>query len=85
MVAAVESPDVELIAPGKVRVKCVKCHELILLEFGNLTRAEAEEALRKINVPMSCPGYHVELGGWHRLWRFEAALEAAYGPAGAAS
>jgi hypothetical protein len=80
MIGTNETPDVELVAPGKVRVKCAKCHELITLEFGNLTRSEAEEALRKIDVPRECPGYHVELGGWRRLWHFEKALDLAYPP-----
>jgi hypothetical protein len=79
-----ETPDVELLEPGVVRVKCRKCHELIRLEFGNLTRAEAEEALRKIDVPRECPGFHVELSGWRHYWRLPEALEAMYGPKQAA-
>ncbi len=72
------SPDVELLEPGVVRVKCRKCHELIRLEFGNLSRSEAEDALRKIDVPRECPGFHVELSGWRYLWHFDEALDLAY-------
>jgi hypothetical protein len=81
MTGSGESPDVELIAPGRVRVKCAKCHELIVLEFGDLTRIEAECALHMIDVPRECPGFHVELSGWDRLWHFKEALELVYGPA----
>ncbi len=80
MIGTPETPDVELVEPGVVRVKCRKCHELIRLEFGNLSRAEAEEALRKIDVPRECPGFHVELSGWRYLWHFDEALDLAYPP-----
>ena len=76
-----KSPDVELIEPGKVRVKCRKCGELITLVFGSMSRETAEEVLAGLDrVPRECPGYHVELCGWRYYWRFDEALDAAYGP-----
>ncbi len=73
-------PDVELIEPGVVRVKCRDCGTLIRLEFGDLTRDEAVAALKKQDYPRECPGFHTELSGWHLLWHFEEALAACYGP-----
>lgn len=75
-----KTPDVELIEPGVVRVKCRKCGTLIRLEFGDLTRGEAEAALKEQNYPRECPGFHTELSGWDRLWHFDEALAACYGP-----
>jgi hypothetical protein len=77
-------PDVELIEPGTVRVKCRKCGTLIRLEFGDLTRAEAAVALAKQNYPRECPGFHTELSGWDWLWHFDEALNTCYGPSIAA-
>ena len=66
--------------PHTAHVKCQKCGEAITVKFGNLTRAEAEAKIAELDhTPMSCPGYHVELGGWRRLWNLDAALEAVYG------
>ena len=79
------TPDVELIEPGVVRVKCRECGTLIRLVFGNLTRVEAEIALKEQNYPRECPGHHTELSGWPWLWHFDEALAACYGPSTAAT
>jgi hypothetical protein len=72
---------VEVISPRTVRVRCRKCGDPIRLEFGDLTRDEAKEAMDKLNhTPMECPGFHVELSGWRYLWSLNEALEAVYGP-----
>jgi len=74
-------PDVELLDAHTVRVKCRKCGDPIKLEFGGLSRPEAEAAMDKLNhTPMECPGFHVELSGWRYFWRFDEALELVYGP-----
>jgi hypothetical protein len=75
-----KTPDVELIEPRVVRVRCRKCGTLIRLEFGDLTRAAAVVALEKQNYPRECPGFHTELSGWDWLWHFDEALTACYGP-----
>ena len=79
-----EIPDVELVEPGVVRVKCRKCGTLIRLEFGSLARDQAVAALKEQNYPRECPGFHTELSGWDWLWHFDEALAACYGPSNAA-
>jgi hypothetical protein len=71
--------EIERISPTQIAVQCRKCRERIVLDFGTMTQAEAEAAMYKMNhVPMSCPGYHVELSGWFRLWRMREALMMQY-------
>ena len=79
----IEQEGVELLEGGRsVRVTCRKCGERVRIEFGDMTRAEAAAAMAKLNdMPRECPGYHVELSGWRRLWRLDEALEAVYGKA----
>ncbi|HXJ58770.1 MAG TPA: hypothetical protein VNU68_19095 [Verrucomicrobiae bacterium] len=61
--------------------KCRKCGETIRIDFGNLTRDQAEKKLDELaHTPMECPGFHVELGGWRILWNFEELLAQAYPP-----
>ncbi|MGA2068321.1 MAG: hypothetical protein ABSG86_25335 [Thermoguttaceae bacterium] len=84
MVATKDTPEVERVGT-RVRVVCRKCHEVVPIEFGNLTRDEAVAALDKLDhTPMECPGFHVELSGWRHYWRLPEALEAMYGPKQAA-
>jgi hypothetical protein len=72
---------VELLEGGRsVRIACRKCGERIRIEFGDLTRAEAVELVDNLDrQPRECPGYHVELSGWRRLWRLDDAVAAVYG------
>jgi len=79
--APLTAPDVELIGPRTVRIRCRKCGDPIILEFGDLDRAEAKAKMDELNhTPRSCPGFHVELSGWRYLWHFDEALAAVYGP-----
>lgn len=58
---------------------CQKCGVTIRLDFGNLTKEEAEQiANRMDNTPRECPGMHTELGGWKRLWNLDDAIRRAY-------
>jgi hypothetical protein len=71
---------VELVSPTRVHVKCRKCGETIPIEFGEMTRDQAEHAISLMDsTPRECPGYHVELSGWRHFWRLDEALEAMYG------
>jgi hypothetical protein len=71
--------EIERVSPTQIAVQCVKCHERITLEFGQMTQEEAEEAMYKMdNSVMECPGYHVELSGWFKRWRMREALMMQY-------
>ena len=73
---------VEVIGPGEVRTHCQKCGDPIILKFGDMTREEAEAVVKQVDIiPQSCPGYHVELSGWRRLWQMDEAIDALYGSA----
>jgi len=64
--------------PGRVHVQCKKCHERIALDFGSLTKEDAEKALRDVALtPGECPGYHVEFSMW-TYWQCAKALEVAF-------
>src|SRR5438105_428418 len=65
---------------NRIHVRCRKCKEIIALDFEGLDYAEAVKALRAIDVPKECPGFHTELSGWWRRWQFDAALVLVYGP-----
>ena len=70
---------IEVLDGNRVRVECRKCHTPITLDFGDMSRAEALEMAAKIDkTPMECPGFHVELSGWRRLWRMDEAIEALF-------
>jgi len=70
---------VEVIGENRVRVKCRKCRTPITLDFGGLSREEALAMTAVIDrTPRECPGFHVELSGWRRLWRMDEAIEALY-------
>jgi hypothetical protein len=79
--STVEQQGVELLEGGRaVRITCRQCQERIRIEFGDLTRAQAVAMIDKIDrQPRECPGYHVELSGWRRLWRLDEAIAAVYG------
>lgn len=56
-------------------VRCRKCGETIKLDFGNLGYNEALEAVDRMDCqPGECPGFHVELAGWRKLWQMDLAL-----------
>ena len=70
---------IEVLDEQRVRVKCRKCNTPITLDFGGMTRSEAEAVVNTLDrTPRECPGYHVELSGWRRLWRMDEALDAIY-------
>jgi hypothetical protein len=60
--------------------KCRECGGEVRIDFGNLTREQAVKKLDELDhTPMHCPGgFHVELGGWKRLWDFDEMLRQAY-------
>ena len=73
-------PVVEFIGDGKARTTCAKCGTIITIDFGGLDRTEAARLIREMDrIPRECPGYHVELSGWRRLWHLDECLEAVYG------
>ena len=79
MSTVTETPAVEVLDNQRVRVKCRKCGVAITLDFGDMTREQALEVAAKIDrMPQECPGYHVELGGWRRLWRMDEAIDALF-------
>ena len=80
MSSVTKMPPVEVLEDRRVRVTCRKCGTPVTLEFGDMTREQAVDVAAKIDVgPRECPGYHVELCGWRRLWRMDEAIEALFG------
>jgi hypothetical protein len=80
MSSTTQTPPVEVLGEGRVRVTCRKCGTPVTLDFGDMTREQALEVSAKLDIgPRECPGYHVELAGWRRLWRMDEAIEALYG------
>ena len=76
-----DSAMVEKLNETTVRVCCAECGEKITLEFGDLPRAEAQALIDKLDrTPRECPGFHVELSGWKRMWHLDEALAMIYGP-----
>jgi len=70
---------IQVINDSQVRTTCVKCGTRLTLDFGDMNREEALRHAAKIDrIPMECPGYHVELSGWRRLWQLDKAIEALY-------
>jgi len=64
-----------------VKTKCSKCGVTINLDFGTLTREEAAEVAKRMDeTPRECPGGHVELCGFRRLWNMDDAIHRAYDP-----
>lgn len=62
-----------------VKVACTICGTIIPIEFGELTKTEALEAIAKLDGPRECPGFHVELSGFRKWWRLDEAVELFYG------
>ncbi len=62
-----------------IRTRCKKCGVTIKLDFGGLTRDEALAVAEKMDrTPRECPGQHVELSGWNRMWDIPAAIHRAF-------
>jgi hypothetical protein len=60
-------------------IECRKCGEPIKVDFSDLTYEEAVEKLTAVDRnPRECPGFHVELCGWHHYWRFNDMLRQVY-------
>lgn len=54
---------------------CRKCGTAIKINLGQLSLDEARRKVAAIDSnPMECPGYHVELTGWARLWSLDLML-----------
>ena len=84
MSTVTETPAVEVLDGNRVRVKCRKCGTPVTLDFGDMTREQALEVAAKIDrMPQECPGFHVELTGWRKLWCMDEAIDALYGGGGA--
>ena len=80
MSSGTQTPPVEVLDGQRVRVTCRKCGTPVTLDFGHMTREQALDVAAKIDIgPRECPGYHVELSGWRRLWRMDEAIEALFG------
>jgi hypothetical protein len=62
--------------PGIITTHCKKCGNEIKTALGDLTRAQALEKLSALDQQIGeCPGgFHVEFGGWSRLWDLERAI-----------
>lgn len=62
-----------------IQTTCQECGVAIRLDFGSLSREEAEQVAERMdNTPRECPGFHTELGGWKRLWNLDDAIHRAY-------
>jgi hypothetical protein len=60
------------------RVACTKCWTPIVLDFGQMSKAEAINLLGRQDLWVrECPGFHTELGMDH-YWRVREAIEVAY-------
>ena len=55
---------------------CIKCGNEIRLAVNGLTREKVEEAVSFFDHNIGeCPGgYHVEMGGWRRMWDLDRAI-----------
>lgn len=62
-----------------VQTQCLKCGVTIKIDFGSLTKAEALEVAEELDrSPRECPGRHMELSGWRRLYGLDDAIHRAY-------
>jgi hypothetical protein len=62
-----------------VRTTCTKCGTEITLDFGDATKEQALEIAEKMDKQSrECPGWHVELSGWRRMWQLDDAIHRAY-------
>ena len=57
--------------------KCLKCSTEQQIRIGNISLAEAQQAVDSINrISRECPGgYHVEVGGWRYYWNLDLMLK----------
>jgi hypothetical protein len=73
---------VRRITPGEEVIvsRCRKCGNEIKLAVDGLTRAQVEERIKLLDCQVGeCPGgFHVELGGWRRLWDLDQAVAEHY-------
>lgn len=55
-----------------------KCGDTKRVKVGNVTMEQARKVVADIDgVPMECPnGFHVELGGWRKLWNLDDMIAA---------
>lgn len=62
-----------------IQTRCTKCGVTVRLDFGEMSREEAMAAAEKMDeTPRECPGRHVELGGFRRMWGLDDAIHRAY-------
>jgi hypothetical protein len=63
----------------KIETTCIECNTTITIDFTGLDYSQAKKAIQQIDKEArECPGFHVEIGGWKRLWQLEDAVERAY-------
>lgn len=57
--------------------ECRKCGTKQRIRIGDVSLFTAAAAISEIDTtPRECPGgYHVEMGGWSRLWSLDLMLE----------
>jgi hypothetical protein len=62
-----------------VKSKCTKCGTTITLDFGDYNFSQALSAIDMMDkMSRECPGFHVEIGGWKRMWNLDTAVLEAY-------
>lgn len=62
-----------------IKTVCSECSTELTLDFGDATFKEALEMIEKMDhVSRECPGFHVEIGGWRKLWNLDEAVNRAY-------
>lgn len=58
---------------------CNKCGTRVKLDLGEMTRYQAEQAFERLDRNGGhCPGHHVELGGFRRMWSLDDVLHRVY-------
>jgi|SRR5579875_1188594 len=63
----------------KVKTTCLECGTELTLDFSGLSYEEALKAIDTMDhQSRECPGFHVEMGGWKRMWQLEDAVNRIY-------
>ena len=58
-----------------IETTCTKCGARIMLDFADMTKAQALAVAERIdNTPRECAGQHVELSGWRKMWQLDGAI-----------
>lgn len=63
----------------EIKTTCTKCAATIRLDLGEMSKEEAVEAAEMMDrQSRECPGGHVELSGFRRMWNLDDAIHRAY-------